>query len=64
MSLYLMKNADCFWEKDFVRINGSIKHWNNRNLSLVLETNVSTMVDALLAGAVFPVLFWEPKKVL
>ena len=57
MSFYLMKNADCSREKDFVRINQSIKHSNYPNLSLFLERNMISMGDAQLAGGASPTFF-------
>ena len=57
MSFYLMKNADRSLEKDFVRINQSITYSNYPNLSLFLERNMISMVDAQLAGGASPAFF-------
>ena len=40
---YKMKNLGCSREKDFVRINQSIRHWDYPNLSLLSYMNISSM---------------------
>ena len=44
-------------ERDFVRINQSITYSNYPNLSLFLERNMISMVDAQLAGGASPAFF-------
>ena len=53
----LDKNANYSWEKYFVRDNQSIKDSNYPNLSLFLETIMSSMIDGQIAGGAFSVLF-------
>ena len=37
------ETSGCPWEKEFVRINLSIRHWNYPILSLLSGTNISSM---------------------
>ena len=46
LDFYRMKNVACLLEKEFLRGKGSIRHWNYPNLSLLLDTNISSMVVA------------------